>query len=283
MNERAPDSIEFESDDDRLSLAFDALRYAQDQINDGVDELIVTEAMEPWVRSLYELWLDKVISAEGDNMIFPDTESTAEVIGAVSRSGSATGMFTGIKWHRVFEDGEYLQTVLGLQLYIDDKKFETIVQKQRREYFVFAPIESCSFHIFEDMFITPEDDDEIAAEIDETLMNESIDFAELSKVIAERFTDMSEMQQQFYLDHINRMAAFTSITAIAPRELCISGDDEVIVITEPSLIDGAFRGFYIIHADYGEGMKPRLVVCTDGEDGDLAGVFVDEISDLQLK
>lgn len=264
-----------------------------DTIPAGTPEVIQTAVntvlieYQDTLSRIYRHCEGNYITATGDQMCFPViNEETGELQGMTIGVGGFKGRFCSVDIHNIQD-----QLMIGISLvYLPPQTQTTPVSKTGTTYVVFAPFVHSTYHVHEEDFLTPlpEEDDEVAMDIDEALLSKSIDFPKLIALFQDPSKEWSDLQEDVYLRYLNKIATFRHITALAPYGLKIESDSGHMGMYESEeglfLLDGEFDGFQLAVLQGEDGiLHSKLLVAAVDPKGNRMSVIAEDITDIQLK
>lgn len=248
--ESFPAPQEEERDDSPLNEALAGLITVQGLLDLGIPEADLIDEFEKHSKIIHDKMAGHTIYAIGP-MVIPELDSLGHVVGLAHAEGSIEGMFDDTYCANLQTEGsDESRLVVGISLESGSKFFKSIVEKSDIGYRSFFPAESSTFTICEDdKQALPEEGDEIAQEIDICLLNKPVDLASLADYISAKFkSTKSDLEREYYINYINKLADFTTITTISEQVDILSSGlsrQHVNRSSEAILTHGEFCGFTI--------------------------------------
>jgi len=281
------------SDSDRLDLVLEQLKYLDeqfctlDEVDDAPDSL--RTALGNAVEELSDLVGGQGISVSG-TMVIPTTDSFGHVIGTAQAQGTLHDCnLHGITVINEELSDQFPQGAVTLQFAFGTQTFSTYTEETQITYMAIFPISQCNIHVVNELDdimndIAPEDDDEIAHEIDTALLNGPIDINKLASLVGTQFPDLSELQREMYLNHIQKVGNMGSMdVALTADEFVLyeygNGEIEEHSFDEPLDVYGVFRG-YVVSQVEDEGGREHFLLGVLVQSEDLGGLISIHAQDL---
>lgn len=279
------------SEEVALYEAWDAMHRLQEDIDslespdlEDTKQLLLDYQQYLW--KIHNEYIGKEISISGSNIAVPLVDDTGNPNGQTSYEGIVSeAYFSGISVAKI-EDRYWL----GIKATTGYTANDSLTYAQNTTYSVFAPLVSTSFTVPSSSIpeISPDDDDETAQEIDQAILNVPIDLARLTDIIQAIDPSKDEMKLEMYLRHINSIASFESVAAIAPYGFRFDDEEGDVSAYQPDedgyIMSGDFSAFRILFVTTEEGREiPKLVITCYDEDDDLMGVMTEDIAEIQLR
>lgn len=244
---------------DRLGLVFEQLRYLEEQyrtlehVDAPPDDL--KSSLTSAIAELEVLLVNQDLTVNG-TMMLPQTDEFGHVIGNIQ--GDTTLQDCRLVGLVVLQEdiSEVFQKgTIALQFAFGERVFQTFTEETTINYRAIVPASLCSINVInevEDLLsdILPEDDDEIAHEIDISLLNGAIDLYRLARLILREFPNLSEMQREIYLNYIHKIGNINEYEVELSADEYVSyplGDGEIepVVLEEPQDLKGVFKGYTV--------------------------------------
>ena len=140
-------------------------------------------------------------------------EESGQVVGDMLAEAPVEGWCNGVfvAQHNEELGGEvYTRHVIGFSAYLGTHKSGNHVHSSESRLTAFVPIEDCQLSVPEAELaglddILPADDDEIAADIDEIVLNSPISFTRLNEVFKDIVASGNDLLVDYYLSYLNRV------------------------------------------------------------------------------
>lgn len=243
----------------RLSLVFEQLSYLEERfkeledVGDPPEDL--QASLDGAVEELGELLANKDLCVSG-LMIAPKTDEFGHVIGSVQIDDTLQSCrLVGLVVLKEGLSEEFSKGTIVLQFAIGGCEFNTLTESSSINYRATLPASMCTINIIDEMDellsdMLPDDDDEIAAEINLALLDGTIDLHRLAICILNEFPSLTEMQREMYLNYIHKIAGLNEkeVDLLADGYVEYSsepGDVETKEFDPPQKVEGAFRGYTI--------------------------------------
>lgn len=187
-------------------LAFDEQARLNTQDDPDVQE--VYDLLDPL---LAEIVGDRKICLSGAVVVPVINEDQGRVVGDMVAEEPVEGWCNGLfvaQHDEVFGDTAYTRNVVGYSAYLGTYSSGNHVHTSQSRLLAFAPIEDCHMSVPDAELagldvIMPADDDEIAAEIDEIVLNAPISFTRLNDIFAEIIRTGTDLELDYYLGYLN--------------------------------------------------------------------------------
>lgn len=281
-----PDGL---SEEIQLYEAWNRMKDLQSRLNflessdfTEVHNILNEYQTELW--ALYSEYSGQKVSISGSNIAVPLLDETDTPSGHTIYKGTVPdAYFSGITVADI--DGRFL---IGLKATTGQSSDVSLTHERTTTYNVFAPFESTSFTTLDNSIVEllPEDDDEIAQEIDEAILSNPIDLPKLITLLQNIDPSTDEMKIDMYLRHANALSSFQTVTAIATHGFMFDEEDSISAFKPEDgfILSGDFNAFRIavITTDEGETI-PKLLITGFDADGDLMAVMAEDVTEIQLK
>lgn len=275
-----------EQQDAAFADAIDRLRNLQIAMDACADGDTMQELIDHYsdaATTIHSYCEDKVIMVTGSGILVPSLDEDGDLDGMLITSDMVSGKFGAIKINPTMFDGYNSRQVVGMSLEVGKLYRQSPVHKQVTQLYAFVPFESCQFSVDRDEAeLLPEDNDEIAEFIDEAILNGPIDLLKLSVLFQEN--EWSELATKMYLAHLNRIASFQFVEALAPYGIIMNDSDNVQIYQDKNtyVLSGRFKRFNVANFKTENEVAKKLIIVAEDDDKDLMGVIVEDIEDIKL-
>lgn len=289
-NESYPSHVERTELETEINNAVIELVACQRLVNAGLPLEDFQDDIDYHLRILEYCLSGEEVCVSG-SLIIPDCDERGNVTGLAKAEGAVVGQFVKVGCEILQTEGSddsYLE--IGVCVTSGGVYTDSVVDASDIEYRTFAPLDSSTFYIYEDSEnLLPEEDNEIAQEIDIYLLNSPVDFAGLANYVNSKFKTMkSDLEREYYTSYINSLASFEQVTMLSHRIHALESDIiKHSSYDEPFVIDGMFGGFCLVEIIKANNPKNlaqdyKLAMIVWDESGETKSINIDEILAIEL-